>query len=99
MWYNKSFQVHKLDSSFFILRRIYICLVAFYLSYYVLQLFFKNSDSVKFFIKMSFLKKLGEKEGNTDLYELSGDEDDRLRKEYCENFAMTVYCFSSSSST
>lgn len=31
---------------------------------------------------MSFLKKLGEKVGNADLYELSGDEDDRLRKEY-----------------
>ena len=31
---------------------------------------------------MSFLQKLKEKVENADLYELSGDEDDRLRKGY-----------------
>ena len=31
---------------------------------------------------MSFLPKPGEKTEADDLYEFSGDEDDRLRKEY-----------------
>ena len=31
---------------------------------------------------MSFLPKPGEKFEDDDLYEFSGDEDDRLRKEY-----------------